>query len=72
VAPFPASEGCGGPAAVVDFPGLRRGGTHALYFEETGAIRIETVAARRGDRPWSAKPPVAPWRSKDERHSPRQ
>jgi competence protein ComEC len=71
VAPFPAPEGCSGPAAVVDFPALRRGGTHALYFEETGAIRIETVAARRGDRPWSAKP-AAPWRSKDEQHSPRQ
>ncbi len=56
VAPYPAPEGCKGPAAVVDFPALRREGTHALYFDDSGAIRIDTVAARRGDRPWSAKP----------------
>lgn len=56
VAPFPAPEGCKGPAAVVDYPALRRGGAHALYFDDTGAIRIDTVSAHRGERPWSARP----------------
>jgi competence protein ComEC len=56
VAPFPAPEGCKGPAAVVDYPALRRGGAHTLYFDDTGAIRIDTVGAHRGERPWSARP----------------
>jgi competence protein ComEC len=51
-----APDGCAGPAAVIDFPALRRGGTHALYLDEAGVIRTETVAAARGDRPWSAQP----------------
>jgi hypothetical protein len=34
----------------------RRLGTHALYVEADGNIRIETVAAARGVRPWSMPP----------------
>lgn len=58
----PRPRGCDRPRAVLDGPKLRREGTHALYFEtdaETGKTRIariETVAAARGKRPWTARP----------------
>jgi len=38
---------------VIDFFAARRGGTHALYIDADGAIRMETVAAARGTRPWA-------------------
>jgi competence protein ComEC len=69
LASLPAPEACARPSAVIDFPALRRGGTHALYLDEAGSIRIETVAALRGERPWSAKP-AGVSRSKDETRQP--
>ncbi len=68
--PRPAS--CDGPQAIVDVFDVWNFGTHAVYIEEPRdggppLIRIETVAARRGERPWSvlpirplARPVVAP------------
>lgn len=56
--PRPA-RGCDGDAHVIDFFDIWRAGTHALYVTNTDgrgqapAVRIETVAAYRGDRPWS-------------------
>ncbi len=47
------------PKTVVDFFAARRQGTHALYIEADGSIRIETVAAARGVRPWSMPAPAA-------------
>lgn len=46
-------KSCTAPKAVVDFFAVRRQGTHALYIEEDGAVRIETVGDARGNRPWS-------------------
>jgi competence protein ComEC len=61
VADIVSPRGCPAPAAVVDFFAARRQGTHAIYVEEDGRVRIETVAATRGERPWSARAgPVAP------------
>jgi competence protein ComEC len=60
IASVPAPSACDGPRVIVDYPALRREGTHALYVKGAGEIRIETVAATRGQRPWSARPaPVA-------------
>jgi competence protein ComEC len=46
---------CSKPKAVVDFFAARREGTHAIYVEEDGSLRIETVARARGARPWSVR-----------------
>jgi competence protein ComEC len=46
-------RGCQTPKTVVDFFAARRDGTHALYIGADGSIRVETVAQRRGTRPWS-------------------
>ena len=46
-------EGCAGPRLVIDKRVLAANGAHALFIEG-GAIRVETVAAARGERPWSA------------------
>ncbi|MCR4379149.1 MAG: ComEC/Rec2 family competence protein [Rhodospirillales bacterium] len=35
---------------------LARDGAHALYFQENGAVTVETVRAARGDRPWVVGP----------------
>jgi competence protein ComEC len=53
---IPRPRGCEAPVTVIDFPALRRLGTHALYFDSDDAVRIETVAQYRGNRPWSASP----------------
>lgn len=53
-----ASSG-GAATTVIDFFDVWREGTHALYIEPGDAgqtesrIRIDTVAAHRGDRPWA-------------------
>jgi competence protein ComEC len=52
----PRPKACTKPAVVIDPGAIRRGGAHALYLSR-GEIRIETVAALRGVRPWSRPPP---------------
>ena len=58
----PRPKGCDGPETVIDVFDVYDKGTHALYIDEAGAnggppaIRIDTVAAHRGDRPWSHLP----------------
>jgi competence protein ComEC len=47
---------CPAPGAVVDFFAARRQGTHAIYVADDGTLRVETVEAARGARPWSAPP----------------
>ena len=62
VASIVSPQSCSAPKAVVDFFAARREGTHALYIEDDGRIRVETVAQARGQRPWSSAhglPPVA-------------
>jgi competence protein ComEC len=45
---------CARPELLIDSGRLRRDGTHALWLAADG-IKIETVAADRGDRPWSPR-----------------
>ena len=47
----PIRRGCR-DAVTVDRFDLWRGGTHALRVEPDGTLRIESVAATLGDRPW--------------------
>lgn len=58
ISSFANPRGCNGPAVLIDFFAVRRGGTHAIYIEDDGHIRVETVAQSRGDRPWS---PQSSW-----------
>jgi competence protein ComEC len=51
-------RGCSAPAAMIDAREVRESGAHALYIEQ-GRLRIETVAAQRGRRPWSAPDALA-------------
>ena len=53
VASIVSPTSCSAPKAVVDFFAARREGTHALYIEDDGRVRVETVAQARGARPWS-------------------
>ena len=50
---FPAPKGCAGPAAIFDFFRLRNEGTHAITFAGDSDLRVTTVAAKRGERPWA-------------------
>jgi competence protein ComEC len=59
VASIARPKSCLAPKAVIDFFAARRGGTHALYIEDDGRIRMETVAQARGQRPWSSTQPSA-------------
>ena len=56
-------RGCDRPLAVLDRAALRRDGAHAIYVNATSEgddaariVRTETVAARRGVRPWTERP----------------
>lgn len=56
-----SKQPCARPAKVIDFFDVWREGTHAIYVEPAGEskpanLRIETVAAMRGERPWSMPP----------------
>ncbi len=44
---------CRGPGRIITRRELSRQGTHAVWFEDGGGIRVETVAAHRGVRPWT-------------------
>lgn len=52
IALVPARGRCRGPDLVIDRFDLWREGNHAVWFE-TGSARALSVAAWRGDRPWS-------------------
>ncbi|WP_290986087.1 ComEC/Rec2 family competence protein [Hyphomicrobium sp.] len=58
---LPKPEGCAVPRAVVDVFDRWRNGAYALYLDQTDDspephVRLETVAAHRGQRPWSVMP----------------
>lgn len=53
---MPRPKWCTQPDRVIDLFALRDGGTHALYIGREGQLRVETVAAARGNRPWSPAP----------------
>jgi competence protein ComEC len=53
---FPKPPGCMARGIAVDFFDLRARGTHAMYIDGPApdqTVRMTTVAASRGDRPWS-------------------
>ncbi len=63
----PRPRACEGAETVIDFFDIWRNGTHALYIEPgaegaAARVRIETVAAHRGDRPWAKLPARKPER----------
>jgi competence protein ComEC len=58
VADIVSPKSCKGPKAVVDFFAARREGTHAIYIDDDGSVRVQTVAGMRGQRPWSARSPL--------------
>lgn len=62
VSAVPIREACRGPATVIDRFDLWRRGAHGLWLLSGGGVRVETVAAWQGDRPWSYRP--RPRRSK--------
>jgi len=46
-------DSCRGPRLLLDKSVFRYQGAHALYLGKDGAITVRTVAAERGDRPWT-------------------
>jgi len=52
IARFPLGNRCPKARVNIDRLDLGQGGAHALYLEGQ-SIRIETVAQKRGDRPWT-------------------
>jgi competence protein ComEC len=52
--------GCDQARLIFDRSDLIKGGTHALYFTSIETLRFDTVAASRGQRPWSVVAPSSP------------
>ena len=52
----PRPKVCATPAAIIDVFDVYDQGAHALYIEDGGKVRVDTVAAHRGIRPWSQIP----------------
>ena len=53
----PVRRACRGTPTIARFD-VWRNGAHAVYLDD-GRIRIESVAGRRGQRPWSRHPAIA-------------
>lgn len=51
-------KSCTKPELVIDAKARRAGGVHAITVAKAGAIKVETVAASRGVRPWSGVAPT--------------
>lgn len=56
IASFTLLRPCNGPSLVIDRRALSRDGAHALWLDNDG-VRIESVRAARGERPWVARAP---------------
>lgn len=52
----PVPQRCTGPRFLVERRDILRDGAHAIRFEPTRIV-VDTVRARRGERPWTPKPP---------------
>lgn len=63
----PRPRGCTRPRRVVDFFDVRIAGTHALTVAADGRVHADTVAAGRGERPWSPPHPWAAMRAASDR-----
>jgi competence protein ComEC len=55
---FPVPRGCERAQPTIDFFSMRKAGTHAVHLDG-GEFKITSVAASRGDRPWSRPPAPA-------------
>lgn len=55
VSTVPIRSPCPAPETTIDRFDLWREGAHALWLED-GQVRVESVNARRGDRPWVVRP----------------
>ena len=53
VSVVPVRRACPSASLVIDRFDLWRKGAHALYFDDDGGVRVESVAAMRGSRPWA-------------------
>lgn len=51
----PRPKVCAGPKVVIDAIARSAGGVHAIHIARDGAVRVETVASVRGERPWSRR-----------------
>jgi competence protein ComEC len=60
VSAVPVRESCPGARMVVDRFDLWRRGAHALWLEADGRVRVATVRAGQGERPWSLDPKPRP------------
>ncbi|MBM3518327.1 MAG: ComEC/Rec2 family competence protein, partial [Alphaproteobacteria bacterium] len=56
IAAVPVIAPCPRPHPVVDRFDLWREGAHAFWISATGPVRVETVRAARGARPWVRRP----------------
>ena len=55
VSDVPLRGACPSAAVTIDRFDLWRHGAHAIYLEEGGVVRVESVAEMRGARPWTAR-----------------
>ena len=67
---MPAHRACRTGARVIDRFDLWREGAHAIWLEGDGRVRIETVRARQGERPWVPRRDGKPKRAGDGRAPP--
>ncbi|MBM3536558.1 MAG: ComEC/Rec2 family competence protein [Alphaproteobacteria bacterium] len=58
VALIPVRRNCPSAQVVIDRFALWREGGHAVWLEDNGRVRVETVRASRGQRPWVAPVPA--------------
>jgi len=56
ISTIPLHGKCRGPELIVDQSDVAQNGALAITFHD-GGNRVETVAANRGDRPWSKPRP---------------
>jgi competence protein ComEC len=62
IASFTLLRDCAGPTHVIDRRVLAREGAHGLWLDADG-VRVQSVRATRGDRPWVARPATPPSRA---------
>jgi competence protein ComEC len=56
IASVPVRIACAHPRLVIDRFDLWRNGAHAIWFDDNGTVRVETVNTSRGKRPWVHQP----------------
>lgn len=67
----PRTGPCPSARVLIDRTAIDRLGAHAIYIEGDGRLRIETVAAGRGQRPWATLDAIGRGRATDAAAPPR-